>query len=195
MQDEFDPTAPSGGGLELDDETEQDAVDMDDTASLLGQLKQIHHDLVTTEFHKDVDVPGYQKLLWMRFVPYPVAKGGRRAKVMRKRFENDDPELVLDSACDTLIDALEQVMLLPPKFAGDPGKDGKNLKPIDDETPVKFDTRLNEIFDLGVDKNGGARGVVRSLFPTEQGIVSVAVELSDWLRDVTRDSNEEFLGE
>jgi hypothetical protein len=178
-----------------DDELEEGA---DDTAALLGQLREIHNEIKKGDFYKDMELPGYKKLVWVRFRPYPVAKGGRRAKMMRKRFEDDDPTLVLDSACDTIIDACDQILLLPVRFDGDPGPKGENLRPIDDEVPVKFDYRLNEILSLGLPTTGkgpSARMIVKELFPAEQSIISMATELTDWLRDVTKETGEEFLGE
>jgi hypothetical protein len=194
MDTDLDPLSPSG--TDVDDQEGANGQGMDDTGALLGQLKTIHDEIKQKDYHRDTEIPGYQKMLWARFKPYPVAKGGRRAKVMRKRFEDDDPAIVLDSACDTLIDACEQIMLLPPKFGGDIGEDGENLKPIDDESFIAFDSRLADLFNIEVPSHGSkARAVVKGLFPTEQGIVGMAMELSEWLRDVTKESGEEFLGE
>lgn len=162
--------------------------------SLLGRLADIHQEIKTKEYFKDVAIPGYDSLLWIRCRPYDLGKrGGKRMSQMRRRVENNDPYVILDTACDTLIDACDQVMILDPKFNGDKGPEGENLKPLDDEIPVKFDSRLSTLLKLGDTK--GARDVVKELFPTQQSIVTVSAEVDRWLRDVTKDADGDFLGE
>src|SRR6478609_8256082 len=105
--------------MELDREFEDEVVnehDEDDRASLIGQIKEMHRQQATQEYVEHLPIPGKGRMLWAEFRPYPVSKASRKAKVIARRMESDDDNVVLDASCDTLIDACSEIKLLNPKF-------------------------------------------------------------------------------
>jgi hypothetical protein len=70
---------------------------------------------------------------------------------------------------------------------------GAEPQPIDPEAdaPIAFDSRAAELFGF---QASTARQVVIGLFPTEQSIVATNVEVSRWMQTLSRDTDEELLG-
>jgi hypothetical protein len=148
--------------------------------------------------HLDLAIPGTNEMLWARYRPFPVAKTEAKTEEMRRAVERGRP-VMLAAACDTLVDACEQIYVLPPEFEGDAGEDGENLIPIDDTIPVRFEKRLVDLFlkPKGVDTSHvkTARDVVLSMFPTEQSIIASNVEVSTWMNSINRRTHQEAVGE
>jgi hypothetical protein len=147
----------------------------------------------------DIAIPGYDNLLWARYVPYEVAKTERRFDQLRK--QSGRSPILLKHACNTLIDSCEQLMLLPSRFEGDIGHDGENLIQInpDAEPLIAFDARAAELFVKGIDKSTlpGMTGtqVVLSMFPTEQSVMEQARKVNAWLNDTTVKADGILMGE
>jgi hypothetical protein len=141
------------------------------------------------EHWMDEPISGYKNLLWARFRPFPIEKTEAKIAELRKQ----TGPILLQSACDVLIDALEQLMLLPARFNGDPGEKGENLIPVDDAVPVRFDQRADELFKVP-NPSKSARGTVLGLFATEQAILDLQVRVSRWMVDVTRETDAGLLG-
>lgn len=167
--------------------------------NLLAQVQGLHKE-AKSDHWLDLSVPGYKNLLWLRFKPFPV----ERVESKMGQFQRDQKAglpILLNNSCDTLIDACEQVFLLPGEFGGGTdrpviGEKGRNLIPIDEEAspPVALDTRLESILKLdNPDKT--SRGIVVALFSTEQAITAMNVRVSQWMQDVTREVNQDLLGE
>lgn len=131
----------------------------------------------------DLDVPGYEGMLVARFRPFPVEKAERKMKEFQKLVGKQP--VLLKAACDTLIDACEQLMIRK-----EPGTEPVPIDP-DVEPPIAFDSRAAELFGFQATT---ARQVVIGLFPTEQSIVATNVEVSRWMQTLTRDTDEELLG-
>jgi hypothetical protein len=169
------------------------------TAAALFDQIGAHIEESKRDQHLDLAIPGTQDLLWARYRPFPVAKTEAKSEAMRRAVEKGRP-IMLQAACDTLVDACEQIFVLPPQFDGDIGEEGENLVPIDDTIPVKFEKRLADIFigkknpDL-VRHIRTAREVVLLMFPTEQSVISQNVEVSTWMNDVNKRVTQESLGE
>jgi hypothetical protein len=165
--------------------------------SLFGQIGDAIQDSKRDQ-HLDLAIPGTNELLWARYRPFPVAKTEAKTDEMRRAHERGRP-VMLQAACDTLVDACEQLYVLPPEFEGDPGNDGENLIPIDDTIPVRFERRLVELFlkPKGIDTGHikTAREVVLSIFPTEQSIIASNVEVSTWMMNLNRRTNADAVGE
>lgn len=162
-------------------------------ANLLARVRELREE-AQGDHHLDLPLPGLGDYVWARFRPFPFEKTERKIEEFR-RAQGKQP-IIVKAACDTLIEACEQIMLLPERFKGDPGQGGANLIPIDDEAvpPIRFDERLAEAF--GFNKPSmTARQVVRAMFPTEQSIVAMNVRVSEWMQDVTRESDQQLLGE
>jgi hypothetical protein len=167
-------------------------------ANLLDQIGDAIEEAARDQ-HLDLAIPGTNDLLWARYRPFPVARTEAKQEQMRKAIERGRP-IMLQAACDTLVDACEQIMVLPPQFDGDAGEDGENLVPIDDTIPVTFELRLAQIF-LGkkqpelVARLKTSREVVLALYPTEQSIIAQNVEVSNWMTNVNKRVSQEAVGE
>lgn len=168
---------------------------VDDIQSLIDQVADLRAEAKSKDHHLDLPIPGTKDLLWARFRPFPAAKTERKANEYQQS-QRRGRAVVLTAACDTLIDACEQIMLLKPQFDGDIGEDGKNLIPIDDTVPIGFEERLVRLFVKDDYERSGiktARDVVMAMFPTEQAIITMNVEVSRWMNDVTKKSDGDFL--
>lgn len=132
----------------------------------------------------DLDLPGYDGLLVARFRPFPLEKQEKKMAEFQ-RAQGKQP-ILLKAACDTLIDACEQLMVRKP------GQD--EPVPIDPDAlpPIAFDDRAAKLFKFEAKT---ARQVVIGLFPTEQSILAMNIRVSNWMTDVTRETDEELLGE
>lgn len=174
-------------------EREEDPPVMDERADLLAQISELNEEL-KQEHHLDVAIPGYKNLLWSRFRPFEVAKTEAKIKQFQKMKGQGQP-MLLASACDTLIDSCEQLMLLPERFNGDIGENGENLIPIDPAAVplIGFDERVVGLF-VKDNPSGSARGLVLRLFATEQAVLALHVRVSSWMQDVTSETDRELLG-
>lgn len=191
-----EPDAPEQDDDALDTGESNGYSGAEDVATLLGQVADLREE-AKAEHHWDRPIPGYNELFWARYRPFPASKTERKTAELRKIMERGGPVL-LQAACDTIIDACDQVMLLPPRFEGDPGAEGENLIAIDDEVPIRFEYRLAELIVKNKDELNGiktARDVVKAIFPTEQAIIAQNIEISRWMQDVTRNVDRDSLGE
>jgi hypothetical protein len=169
------------------DRDEADEPVPDERAGLIGQIAALREE-AKGEHWLDVEIPGYKGLLWARFRPFPVEK--TEAKV--KQLQKVRGPVLLDASCDVLIDACEQLLLLPAKYNGDKGEDGENLIPVDTDLPVRFDQRAAELFKVP-NPTGSSRGVVKGMFPTEQSILAIQVRVSSWMQDVTSETDDQLV--
>lgn len=168
---------------------------LDERMGLIN-LVQKQQAQLSEEVWLDLAIPGYKNLLWARFRPHGVDVTERKLDGLRKQATGKQP-ILLRSACLTLTDACEQLMLLPQRFDGDIGKDGENLIVIDEEAvpPIGFDTRAARLFAPQVEHVQTNQQVIKALFPTEQAIINLARQVTEWLNDTTREQDEILLGE
>ena len=156
----------------------------DDRGALLGVLRQIHGEAKQKDYKLDVEVPGLKGLMMLRFRPYNTGKTERKADALRKRMEAGEP-ILLDAACDTIADSCSEVFVRKSR--------DEEWKSLDDEDPVKLDARFGELMQFP--SANTPRKVVKELFPTEQTITAMAMQVTNWLTNAAQDSDEEFLGE
>lgn len=151
-------------------------------ATLLNQLRGKREEL-KEDHYLDLDIPGYDGMLVGRFRPFPIEKSEKKMREFQK-LAGKAP-MLLKAACDTLIDACEQLMIRK--------EAGTEPVPIDPDVdpPIAFDSRAAELFGFPAQT---ARQVVIGLFPTEQSIVALNVEVSRWMQTLQRDTDEELLG-
>jgi hypothetical protein len=192
------PTEPQGGREpDLSDfgGGEGQPTQADEKASLLAQLGELRQEIKEKAEPLHLTMPGYKGGLWVRFRPYSIARTERKIPQFQREQRKRKPVL-LQGACDTLIDACDQLMLLPERFQGEIGDEGKNLIPIDEVTPVQFDQRLAQMFKVpGADVMTEARQVVVAMFPTEQAVVKMSLTVNEWLNgELSQEADEEFLG-
>jgi hypothetical protein len=167
-----------------------------DVQSLIGQIADMR-EAAKGDHHLDLAIPGTNEMLWVRFRPFSANKTEKRMNEYRKAQQRGGA-IVLITAIDTLIDACEQLMVLPPKFEGDIGVDGKNLVPIDDELPITFDERCADLFVKDPNERRAitkARHVVAAMFPTEQAIITMNVVVSRWMNDVTKSVDSDLVSD
>lgn len=180
---------------ETEDEVEGGTI-RPDIRNLLSQIAdQVEES--KRDHHLDLAIPGTNGLLWARYRPFPVSMTEAKTDQLRKAMARNRP-IMLQAACDTLIDACEQLMVLPPQFDGEIGEEGENLVSIDDMVPVRYEQRAAELFIKDKEVLAyckSARAVVLSLFPTEQAIIAQNVEVSTWMQDVSAKVNSEMVGE
>jgi hypothetical protein len=159
---------------------------IDQAADLREEAKRDHH--------LDRPIPGLKGLVWARYRAFSAGKTEDKTNEYQ-RLQQRGGRILLIAACDTLIDACEQLMVLPPEFDGDPGIDGTNLIPVDDTVPVAFDQRCAELFikdETLVRQIKEARQVVLAMFPTDQSILAENVAVTRWMQDVTQETDAGF---
>jgi hypothetical protein len=155
----------------------------DERATLLATLRG-KREAAKADHYLDLDIPGYDGLLVARFRPFPIEKTERKMAEFQRNIGKQP--VLLKAACDTLIDACEQVMVKKP--------DWEEPRPLDDEAipPIAFDERLAQM--LGYETSS-ARQVITGLFPTEQAVLSMNNKVTSWMQDVTQDVDASLLGE
>jgi hypothetical protein len=160
--------------------------------NLLQKVRQLREESQGDHW-LDLPFPGMEDLVWARFRPFPIEKTERKAAEFQRAIGKQP--ILLKAACDQLIDACDQIMLLPERFMGEIGEEGENLIPIDEEAtpPIRFDTRLAEVF--GFQPGPTARSIVIAMFPTEQAVIKMAQMVGEWMQDVTKSVQEAVLGE
>jgi len=172
--------------LKIDeDEVVEYAPAGDERGAILAHLADIHQE-VRADRHLDLDIPGYHGVIFARFRPYELAKTESKLKGVQRRVRKNEPVLLRD-ACDTIIDACEQLFVRNLKT-------GKEM-PIDDVVPVTFEERLAKLLKFYGPEITQARHVVIAMFPTQQSILMMSNEITQWLAGAQEDADEEFLGE
>lgn len=138
----------------------------------------------------DLEVPGYEGRLVVRYGPAPWKSSERLQQAMVARLGNgrrDDARALLNAQADVLIAACRDV-----QFRNDDGE----LQPLDPTgEPITFGPELAQL--VGADGVESARDVLFWIFgPTgEFGVTVQAGEVLAWTQDATRTANAEFVGE
>jgi hypothetical protein len=202
MSDEQPQKQQGAGGVAVGEQ--QPSASLADTpvnveqerASLLDELGGIRQEIKENAPPLHLEIPGYKGKLWIRCRPYEVAKTEKRTSDFQKAQKKKQP-IILAGACDSIIDATEQLMLLPDRFGGDIGEEGANLIPIDEVSPVGFDSRLLELFKVkNAEHVQNARQVVLAMYPTQQSVLRASITINEWLQgELDEESDEQFLGE
>lgn len=151
-------------------------------ASILDRIGALREEQ-RSEKHLDLAVPALQELVWLRFRVIPFQQTQSMAKRLQKEKLADD---ALVGATDTLIAACEQVMVREQPDA--------ELRAIDPAaaTPIRLDSQLAELLKLDAST---AREVVYRLFENDYAIVQMAIKVSRWMADTSKEVDDDFLGE
>lgn len=150
-------------------------------ASHLAWLRT-RHEALSADRHLDVEVPGYDGRLVMRFGPVPWATIAR-AQTLATR-EDRDGRGLLAANMDVLIAACRQVL-----FRDDAG----DLASVDPSgEPRRVDPELAEL--LGIEAKS-ARDTLRWIFPSEISIGVVAGEVVSWTQSMSTETADELMGE
>lgn len=133
-----------------------------------------------------LEVPGFDNLLW---VEYRRLDWDELKRIAEKAQKSKSPRKELLAACDTLVEACKQFLIL---------KDGK-LEPINNaypelgEEPVRFDDRLAAALGFEIDKNSPARSAVLKAFGGNGAAVTAHQgEYVEWVQSSRADDDEDF---
>lgn len=192
-----DPTLTN---INPDDSIEETAEE-NGSGGLLDRIVEIRKEVIESSTTTlDLDVPGYQKLLIVRYRYIDGIVTEHMGKKLRKELKKIDGEgETLLGSVDTLIAACEQILVRDPGnencLRDDKGK-VTDLRPIQPGAipPVQFDERLSEILKFDPPARS-AREVVRGLFNNDHAIIRQNIALSQWLADTTKEVDQDFLGE
>lgn len=168
--------------------------------SILDQLRAKRQQATETRF-LDLQIPSYDGLLVARYktVPFSVFEAAEK----KQRKDKSAPKLLL-AALDQIILTCDQILVK------DPGhhdcvtdNDGHitEYRPIDPQAaeqgmPVRWDTRLGDL--IGIDEQehrGQQRLIVLRTFCNDSAVIYHASQIGVWLRDTTKDADEDLLGE
>jgi hypothetical protein len=131
----------------------------------------------------DLDVPGYDGILVIRYKWVPFSEISKNSEVL-KRIGNQSA-LAVAACCETLISTCVEFLIR--------AEDGE-LHPLSqDDVPITFlDKRLAEA--LGFDASLGSRDYVRSTFSNDYALIETANTVMEWLQDTSKGVNKDFLG-
>lgn len=150
-------------------------------ASHLAWLRT-RHEALSADRHLDVEVPGYEGRLVLRFGPVPWSAIAR-TQTLASRDDREGRGL-LAANMDVLIAACREVL-----FRDEDG----SLATIDPSgEPRRIDPELATV--LGIDSTS-ARDTLRWLFPSEVAIGVAAGEVLDWTRRMGTETADELMGE
>jgi hypothetical protein len=175
-----------GEGEDEEDDDEEDLIAVppnpDDAQSLLDQIKEQREDLKSGEHRLELDVPGYNGMLVVRYKPVRWDVIEQLTKKVRKDKSGVSKNVL--ASTDTIIEACEEVLL---RVNGE-----LTSIPTGQGGPVQFDSRLASALSFEAET---ARQVVAGVFPNEMGVIDHNVRYSRWLRDVTKEVDDDLLGE
>lgn len=159
--------------------------DSNGRASHLDFLRARHEELARDRV-LELDVPGYQGRLVVRYGAVPWATVARSAKLAAQ--ENASPDVLFAANADALIAACREVL-----FRDDAGE----LVSVDPNGDARrFDGRLAELLNAGT---GSARELLLWVFGGDDGaktrINQQVGQLLEWLSEVDRDAMETLAGE
>lgn len=170
------------------------ASDQDALASVLGQITQRVEQQISGTDRLDFELPNVPNL-WLRLKAIPFERIRAISKTVAED-ANEDGQAArreLDGMVDTLVDACDMVMVKLP---------GAGLTAVDPTaasqgTPVRFDTRLAALLNLGeVTLDQGAREVAyRTFGRNAAAITRTYMRLSGWLEMGSKTQDKAALGE
>lgn len=150
-------------------------------ASHLAWLKT-RHQALTADRHVDLDVPGYDGHLVLRFGPVPWSAIAK-TQALANRDDRDGRALALANM-DVLIAACREVLYRD--------EDGE-LIPVDPSGESHgIDPELAKLFGLD---STSARETLRWIFPSEVTLAVAAGEVLEWTRRMDTETAEELTGE
>jgi hypothetical protein len=142
----------------------------------------------------DLDVPGYDGKLVLRFTWIPIKQLARTGPQLAKIKEPTAQQVA--AAADAIAATCSEILVRV---------DGKleslSVLMVDPENPSANDIPVTFIegervaFALGFTKAPDARTTVIRAFKNEYALLDVAQRLSIWLEDTSKNVNEEYVGE
>ncbi len=170
---------------------EDDAGETLDT-STLSRLRATRSRIGKGAEPLDVDVPGYDGQLVLRFVWTDLDQMAKTGPEIAKI--KDPAQRTTAASADAIASACTEV-LVRVEETDKAGIAHKVVKPLSTNgVPVTFgDKRL--AFALGFDAPNNQRDMVIRTFNNTYALIDVAGELAEWLSDTTKSVNDQTLGE
>lgn len=150
-------------------------------ASHLDWLRTRHAQL-KADRTKDMEVPGYDGRVVVRYGPVPWAVITKVRPLVDDG--GTDPRTLNAANQDVLIAACRDVLVRD---------DAGELERVSDNGPVTFGPDLAAL--LGAEQAASAREVVDWLFPSEWAVAQHAGDLITWTRDAAHEDNDVLVGE
>jgi hypothetical protein len=179
---EQDPSVDleSPEGVEDDEQHNNGAAD-----NFLEQLRNKRRSIGTSTELK-LQIPGYDTLLWCE---YRRLDWEELKRIAEKAQNSRSPRKELLAACDTLIEACNQFLIL---------KDGKlepmnNAYPEFGDEPVRYDDRLASALGFEIDRGSPARScVLRAFGGNGAAVTAHQGDLVEWIQSSRADDDEDF---
>jgi hypothetical protein len=184
--------------LSTDVQDEQEPVE---STSILDRLRARREE-VKEQRILDLAIPGYEDELMARYKPVPF-KVFEDDEKKRKKSRGKDPAL-LSAAIDQIMACCEMILVKDPGNPAcvlDNDGDVTEYRPIDVEAaemgaPVKWEQRFADLINIPQDETRGiAKLVVLRTFCNDAALIYHASRLGIWLRDTTKEVDDDLLGE
>jgi hypothetical protein len=132
----------------------------------------------------DLDVPGYDGLLVIRFKWVPFSEISKNSEALKKI--GNRGVLAVAACCETLISTCQEFLCR--------SEDGE-LHPLSQtDIPITFaDRRLADA--LGFDPSMNVREYVKATFNNDYAVIDTANTVMEWLQDTSKRINKTLLGE
>lgn len=158
-------------------------------SAIIDRLREQHGEL-SEDRHTDIEIPGYNGLLWCR---YRLVDWDRLKEIQDNMTRSKNPRKELHSQADTLAEACDQFLV----------KKGQDLIPLNEEAgtgdaPVRYDTKLAAIIGFDpLDHKGRptARTCVLRLFNNDFAVSIHHNEVMEWMREARPEEDERLVGE
>lgn len=140
------------------------------------------HAAIAADRHLDLDVPGYQGRLVVRYGRVPWVAIAHAQELIAKPGRDGEGSLLAQA--DFLIAACREILVRD---------DAGELAPIDPSgAPRRFDAELGVLFETDATT---ARAVIRYVFANDPALAVQAGEVMEWTIRNEDDVADEFLGE
>lgn len=140
------------------------------------------HDAITADRSLDLEVPGYQGRLIVRYGRVPWSAIGKAQELFAN--PGRDYEGTLLAQADFLIAACREILVRD---------DDDELKPVDPSGETRrFDPELSELLGAGTTS---ARATLRWIFGNDPAVAVQAGAVLEWTVKTDEDTADEFVGE
>jgi len=159
--------------------------------SIMDSLRQQHRELADVQ-ELYLSIPGYHGQLYAKYrlldVRHDLRAIGQRAQ---KQFPGNIQDQIFYSNVDAMIQGCEGLF-----YQTDEGEYKSIAEALDPDAtePITYsDARLIEFFAWDATEVTSARAATQRLFNNDAALLDHARMLSNWMRDTSKDVNEDFL--
>jgi hypothetical protein len=182
MPDPDEQTAPATGQPLTQPVAESDPP-AGDMQSVTASLRELRGKLGQGATPLELDVPGYEGLLVVRYRWVPFDQISKNSEALKKI--GNQSALAVAACAETLLTTCQEFLIRT--------EDGE-LQPLSQtDVPITFsDKRLAEA--LGFDPSLGVREYVKATFNNDYAVIDQANTVMEWLQDTSKGVNKNFLG-